>query len=89
MNALNKIAKTSEYLNTKKLVLVYGELCRQANKNPDPDSNFHARFECAKQLTSAGVKVKAFARYTKQGQTILASTKQESGLLAYGWTKIV
>ena len=87
MNALNKIDKTRKYLNTKKLVLVYGELCRQANKNPD--INFHARFECAKQLTSAGVKVKAFARYTKQGQTILASIKQESGLLAYGWTKIV
>ena len=87
MNALNKIAKTSEYLNTKKLVLVYGELCRQANKNPD--INFHARFECAKQLTKEGVKMKAFARYTKQGQTILASVKQESGLLAYGWTKIV
>ena len=87
MNALNKIAKTSEYLNTKKLVLVYGELCRQTNKNPD--INFHARFECAKQLTSAGVKVKAFARYTKQGQTILASIKQESRLLAYGWAKII
>ena len=87
MNALNKIAETSEYLNTKKMVLVYGELCRQAKK--DPDINFHARFECAKQLTKEGVKMKAFARYTKQGQTILASTKQESGLLAYGWTKIV
>ena len=87
MNALNKIAKTSEYLKTKKMVLVYGELCRQANKNPD--INFHARFECAKQLTKEGVKMKAFARYTKQGQTILASIKQESGLLAYGWTKIV
>ena len=87
MNALNKIAKTSEYLNTKNMVLVYGELCRQANK--DPDINFHARFECAKQLTKEGVKMKAFARYTKQGKTILASIKQESGLLAYGWTKIV
>ena len=87
MNALNKIVKTSEYLNTKNMVLVYGELCRQANKNPN--INFHARLECAKQLTSAGVKVKAFARYTKQGQTILASIKQESRLLAYGWTKIV
>ena len=87
MNALNKIAKTSEYLNTKKMVLIYGELCRQANKNPD--INFHARFECAKQLTKEGVKMKAFARYTKQGKTILASTKQEIGLLAYGWIKIV
>ena len=86
MNPLEKIAKTSEYLNTKKMVLVYGELCRQANK--DPELNFHARFECAKQLTKEGVKIKAFARYTKQGQTILASIKQESGLLAYGWAKI-
>lgn len=86
MNAINKIAKTSEYLNTKKLVLVYGELCRQANKNGN--INFSARFECAKALTGAGVKLKAFARYTKQGSTILASVKQESRLLANGWTKI-
>ena len=86
MNVIDKIAKTSEYLNTKKLILVYGELCRQTNKNGN--INFNARFECAKQLISAGVKVKAFARYTKQGQTILTSVKQESRLLADGWTKI-
>ena len=86
MNALDKIAKTSEYLNTKNLVLVYGELCRQANKNGN--INFHARFECVKTLTNAGVKVKAFARYTKQGQTILASVKQEGRLLTNGWSKV-
>ena len=82
----SKLAVTSEYLNTKKLVLVYGELCRQANKNGNV--NFSARFECAKQLTQAGVKVKAFSRYTKQGTTILAHVKQEERLVANGWTKL-
>lgn len=84
---LSKLAKTSEWLNTKKLVLVYGELCRQSNKHGDV--NFSARFECAKQLTQAGVKLKAFGRYTKQGSVILASVKQESRLLSNGWTKII
>lgn len=81
----SKLAVTSEYLNTQKTVLVYGELCRQSNKNGN--INFSTRFECAKQLTQAGVKVKAFCRYSKQGVTILAHVKQESRLLANGWTK--
>lgn len=85
MNVIDKIQATSEYLNTKKLVLVYGELCRQQTKGHD---TFLTRFECAKALTSVGVKVKAFARYTKQGQTILASVKQENRLLANGWSKV-
>lgn len=83
---LSKLAKTSEYLNTRKMVLVYGELCRQANKHGD--INFSARLECAKELTKQGVKVKAFCRYTKQGQTVLASVKQEERLLSNGWAKI-
>ena len=82
----SKLAVTSEYLHTRKMVLVYGELCRQANKSPNV--NFSARFECAKELTKQGVKIKAFGRYSKQGQTVLASVKQESRLLANGWTKI-
>lgn len=81
----SKLVNTSEYLNTQKTVLVYGELCRQANKHGDV--NFSARFECAKQLTQSGVKVKAFCRYTKQGSTILAHVRQENRLLANGWTK--
>lgn len=82
----SKLAVTSEYLNTRKTVLIYGELCRQSNKNGNV--NFLARLECAKELTKQGVKVKAFCRYTKQGQTVLASVKQESRLLANGWAKI-
>ena len=82
----SKLAKTSEYLNTQKTVLIYGELCRQSNKNGDV--NFSARLECAKQLTAQGIKLKAFARYTKQGVTVLASVKQESRLLANGWAKL-
>ena len=85
MNAIDKIAKTSEYLNTKKLVLVYGELVRQERTGKD---NFSSRFECAKSLIGVGVNVKAFARYTKQGSTILASVKQESRLLSNGWSKV-
>lgn len=81
----SKLVNTSEYLNTQKTVLVYGELCRQANKHGDV--NFSARFECAKELTKQGVKVKAFGRYTKQGSTILAHVRQENRLLANGWTK--
>ncbi len=82
----SKLAVTSEYLNTRKIVLVYGELCRQANKSSDV--NFSARFECAKELTKQGVKMKAFCRYSKQGATILAHVKQESRLLVNGWTKL-
>ena len=83
---ISKLSKTSEYLNTQKIVLVYGELCRQANKHGDV--NFSARLECAKELTKQGVKVKAFGRYSKQGTTILAHVKQENKLLANGWTKL-
>ena len=83
----SKLTKTSEYLNTQKTVLIYGELCRQANKNGN--INFSARLECAKELSKQGVKLKAFARYTKQGVTVLASVKQDSRLLSYGWTKLV
>ena len=86
MNAIEKIAKTSEYLNTKKMVLVYGELVRQQRAGED---TFNARFECAKSLTKAGVKVKAFARYSKQGQTIIASVKQETRLIESGWVKTI
>ena len=82
----SKLVSTSEYLNTQKTVLVYGELCRQSNKNGNV--NFSARLECAKTLTQAGVKVKAFGRYSKQGTTILAHVKQESRLLVNGWTKL-
>lgn len=82
----SKLAVTSEYLNTRKIVLVYGELCRQANKSPNV--NFSARLECVKELTKQGVKVKAFCRYTKQGSTILAHVRQENRLLANGWTKL-
>ena len=82
----SKLAVTSEYLNTRKMVLVYGELCRQANKNGNV--NFSARLECAKELTKQGVKVKAFGRYSKQGTTILAHIKQENRLLNNGWTKL-
>ena len=82
----NKLQQTSEYLNTRKTILVYGELCRQANKNGNV--NFSARLECAKELTKQGVKVKAFGRYTKQGSTILAHVKQEERLVANGWTKL-
>jgi hypothetical protein len=82
----SKLAVTSEYLNTQKIVLVYGELCRQANKSSDV--NFSARLECAKQLTQSGVKVKAFGRYSKQGSTILAHVRQEKRLLSNGWTKL-
>ncbi len=82
----SKLVVTSEYLNTQKIVLVYGELCRQANKSSDV--NFSARLECAKTLTQAAVKVKAFGRYSKQGTTILAHVKQENRLLANGWTKL-
>ncbi len=82
----SKLAVTSEYLNTRKIVLVYGELCRQANKHGDV--NFSARLECVKELTKQGVKVKAFGRYSKQGTTILAHVKQESRLLVNGWTKL-
>ena len=82
----SKLAVTSEYLHTRKMVLVYGELCRQANKSPNV--NFSARLECAKTLTQAGVKVNAFGRYSKQGTTILAHVKQESRLLVNGWTKL-
>jgi len=81
----SKLEVTSEYLNTRKMVLVYGELCRQSNKNGNV--NFSARLECAKTLTQAGVKVKAFGRYTKQGVTVLAHVKQEDRLVANGWTK--
>jgi len=81
----SKLEVTSEYLNTRKMVLVYGELCRQSNKHGNV--NFSARLECAKTLTQAGVKVKAFGRYTKQGVTVLAHVKQESRLLDNGWTK--
>ena len=87
MNAVfSKLAVTSEYLNTRKMVLVYGELCRRSNKNGNV--NFSARFECAKQLTQSGVKVNAFGRYSKQGSTILAHVRQENRLLANGWTKL-
>ena len=87
MNAVfSKLAVTSEYLNTQKTVLVYGELCRQSNKKGNV--NFSARLECAKTLTQSGVKVKAFGRYTKQGTTILAHAKQEERLVANGWTKL-
>lgn len=82
----SKLEKTSDYLNTRKMVLIYGELCRQSNKNGNV--NFSARLECAKQLTQAGVKVKAFCRYTKQGVTVLAHVKQENRLLSNGWTKL-
>ena len=82
----SKLVSTSEYLNTRKIVLVYGELCRQANKHGDV--NFSARLECAKELTKQGVKVKAFGRYTKQGSTILAHIRQEDRLLSNGWTKL-
>jgi len=81
----SKLEVTSEYLNTRKMVLVYGELCRQSNKNGNV--NFSARLECAKTLTQDGVKVKAFGRYTKQGVTVLAHVKQEDRLVANGWTK--
>ena len=82
----SKLEKTSDYLNTRKMVLIYGELCRQSNKNGNV--NFSARLECAKELTKQGVKVKAFGRYSKQGSTILAHVKQESRLLSNGWTKL-
>ena len=82
----SKLAVTSDYLNTRKTILVYGELCRQSNKNGN--INFSARLECAKTLTKTGVKVKAFGRYTKQGTTILAHVKQENKLLANGWVKL-
>ena len=82
----SKLVSTSEYLNTRKIVLVYGELCRQANKHGDV--NFSARLECAKELTKQGVKVKAFGRYTKQGSTILAHIRQEDRLLSNGWTEL-
>lgn len=81
----SKLAVTSEYLNTQKTVLVYGELCRQSNKNDNV--NFSARFECAKELIKQGIKVKAFGRYSKKGTTILAHVKQETRLLSNGWTK--
>jgi len=81
----SKLVVTSEYLNTRKTILVYGELCRQSNKNGNV--NFSARLECAKTLTQAGVKVKAFGRYTRQGVTVLAHVKQEDRLVANGWTK--
>lgn len=82
----SKLASTSEYLNTQKTVLIYGELCRQSNKNGNV--NFSARLECVKTLMQAGVKVKAFGRYSKQGTTILAHAKQEDRLLSSGWTKL-
>lgn len=82
----SKLVSTSEYLNTRKIVLVYGELCRQANKSSDV--NFSARLECVKELTKQGVKVNAFGRYSKQGTTILAHVRQEKRLLSNGWTKI-
>lgn len=82
----SKLAVTSEYLNTQKTILVYGELCRQSNKNGNV--NFSARLECVKELTKQGVKVKAFSRYTKQGTTILVHVRQESRLLTNGWTKL-
>lgn len=81
----SKLASTSEYLNTHKTILVYGELCRQSNKNGNV--NFSARLECAKELTRQGVNVKAFGRYTRQGTTILAHVRQEERLVANGWIK--